>query len=144
DRHFSPDGKTIVTFAEDNVIRMWDAGTGELKKSIPNRTEATVEFSPDGKELLLIEAGLFHLLSAADGSLIRSQRLKAPFSGLFQVQFFPDGKGILVIEGSIARVESRQGADVLGEVRLPSEIYGASISPRGDAVLLTTFGDDTG
>ena len=56
--NFSPDGKTIVSSSgngyRDNVVRVWDAHTGKLIRTLTGHTRRvkTVRFSPDGKMIV--------------------------------------------------------------------------------------------
>ncbi len=46
---FSPDGKSLLTIAEDSPMKLWDAATGELRASVKgNGAYQTAAFSPDG------------------------------------------------------------------------------------------------
>ena len=49
---FSPDGKTLVCGMDDG-IRLWDAHTGEYKKTLTGHRDVveSVALSPDGKTL---------------------------------------------------------------------------------------------
>jgi WD40 repeat protein len=50
---FSPDGKMLATGSDDKTLRLWDAGTGQLKQTLPDLgSEVTsVAYSPDGNLL---------------------------------------------------------------------------------------------
>ena len=50
---FSPDGKTLASGGGDNVIHLWDIGTGKRKVTLFGHTGGvfSLAFSPDGKTL---------------------------------------------------------------------------------------------
>lgn len=55
---FSPDGTLVASGGADNMVRVWDAATGELRLELEGHTDEVtgVAFSPDGS--LLASAGL--------------------------------------------------------------------------------------
>lgn len=50
---FSPDGRTLVTGSDDNVVRLRDVATGKLRATLTGHTDevSAVEYSPDGRTL---------------------------------------------------------------------------------------------
>jgi len=76
---FSPDGKTLVTTGQDDVLRFWDPQTGtELRQislgnrtSMGNRAAAALAFAPDGKTLA-VGTNAIWLLDVASGRDVRS------------------------------------------------------------------------
>ena len=51
---FSPNGKTLASGCADDTIHLWDAHTGEHKKTLMGHTAwvNSIAFSPDGKTLV--------------------------------------------------------------------------------------------
>ena len=92
---FSPDGKTIVVASNDNMIRLWDAGTGRpLGSPIGCPCGSAPEFSPDGRTIHIPgdgDAGV--LRDAATGRLIGPP--KTPGGVAVVLAFSPDGKTML-------------------------------------------------
>ncbi|RKU22766.1 hypothetical protein C6499_19385 [Candidatus Poribacteria bacterium] len=67
---FSPDGKTLASGGGDNVIHLWDIGTGKRKMTLVGHTHwvFSLAFSPDGRTL-------------ASGSVDSDIRLWDPHTG---------------------------------------------------------------
>lgn len=93
---FSPDGKTLATAPwNSNAIKLWDVGSGELKKTIKaSATVSQLVFNPVGMELASADADhKICLWDAATGNLKQtytghSQRVRV-------LAFSPDGKTLL-------------------------------------------------
>jgi|GEM_PF-3254533 len=46
---FTLDGRILATTSQDKTVRLWDAQTGALLKTLPGYGTASIIFSPDGK-----------------------------------------------------------------------------------------------
>ena len=93
---FSPDGKTLASGGGDNVIHLWDIGTGKREMTLVGHTHwvFSLAFSPDGKTL-------------ASGSVDSDIRLWDPHTGeekktltghgnwVRSIAFSPDGKTLV-------------------------------------------------
>jgi serine/threonine protein kinase/WD40 repeat protein/tetratricopeptide (TPR) repeat protein len=64
DLGFSPDGKVLASASKDRKVKLWDAATGELQRTLPSSESSfessiqTVDFSPDGRLLATGQFGL--------------------------------------------------------------------------------------
>src|SRR5919198_1166976 len=58
---FSPDCATVATVSEDRSLNLWEARTGELRRtlrpSVPHGRLLSVAFSPDGSEVAAGDVG---------------------------------------------------------------------------------------
>jgi WD40 repeat protein len=70
---FSPDGKRVVTAADDGFARIWDAATGAVEHELDNKTSTKTyptiaTFSPDGKLIACANSdGSVGIFDAATG-----------------------------------------------------------------------------
>src|SRR6202043_335993 len=51
---FSPNGRTIASGSYDKSVKIWDAGTGQLLRTLTGDTDAVsaVAFLPNGKRII--------------------------------------------------------------------------------------------
>ncbi|MCP4996626.1 MAG: WD40 repeat domain-containing protein, partial [Gammaproteobacteria bacterium] len=93
---FSPDGKTLLSGAGDNTLRLWDAATGRPLRTLQGHTDwvHAVAFSPDGKTLLSgARDKTLRLWDAASGQPLHT--LQGHTGSVTAVAFSPDGKTLL-------------------------------------------------
>src|SRR5262249_4220741 len=95
----SPDGKTVVSWGFDRVIRRWEAGTGQQTGAFPAPPRTPLAAcAPDGEPVALANAdNTIRLHDTATGK--ERQQLKGPQSGVTALAFAPGGK-LLAVRGS--------------------------------------------
>ena len=156
---FSSDGETIASSSNDRTIRLWNASTGELIKTLKGHVENvnTVAFSPDGKTIASGSGKLLYLGEGEDsgtcvgqeirlwnantGELIKT--LKGHTSVVNSVVFSPDGNTIASGSGHWMGYEGKASAGE--EVRLWNAHTGElikTLTGHKDVVSSVTFSPD--
>jgi len=93
---YSPDGAWVASIGVDNQVKVWEAATGKLIRTLsgePGDLGMDVAFSPDGKLLAATFSGQVLVWDAASGEL--RYRLVGSVAGVVQVDriaFSPDSK----------------------------------------------------
>lgn len=107
DVSFSPDGKNLVSSANDKTLRIWNIDTGELNREIPLADEAgrgarQVAYSPDGKHIAATAAdGKVYLYDAETG---KQQAALSGHDGAIQSLAWRSDSGQLITGGSDASI----------------------------------------
>ncbi len=129
----------ILTWGEDGVARLWDAGGGLIAAMPHDGVIDAALFSPDGRCVFTAtEDGAARLWDAADGRRISS----LPHAGqIWQVALSENGGRILTYSGtaSVRLWDGRDGKAV-ADLDLPDGVFGMHMAPDGRRFL--TWGED--
>ena len=138
---FSPDGSRIVSGSSDNMIRLWDANTGE-PISEPLRGHDgpvnSVAFSPGGGRIVSGSwDNTLRLWDATTGEAI-GEPLAGHKSYVISATFSPDGNRI--VSGSWDKTLRLWNADTGNPIGEPlrgheSLVYSAAFSPDGNRII---------
>ncbi|CAE7176380.1 HET-E1 [Symbiodinium necroappetens] len=93
---WSPDGGTLASGTGDQLVRLWDAVTGRLLRSLPGHTDLvySVAYSPDGTHILSgSNDKTIRVWDAVNGTCL--QTLTGHNDSVNSVGYSPDGTHIL-------------------------------------------------
>jgi RNA polymerase sigma factor (sigma-70 family) len=92
---FTPDGRQVLTAAEDDTARLWDAGTARVVRELPVhsrfRDGCLLTLSPDGRALVARNA-VMHLILTDVASGKELGRFRGHTNRIHALAFSPDGK----------------------------------------------------
>ncbi len=102
DVKYSPDGQFVASSGSDNKIKLWDAQTGDLIRTLSGHTNdvSCIAFSHDSQIIASGTGGYdaseesnIKLWQVSDGSLIRT--LEGHGEWVYDVDFVPDGQFLI-------------------------------------------------
>ncbi|MCX7595844.1 MAG: hypothetical protein N2235_19190 [Fischerella sp.] len=94
------DNKTVISGSEDNTIKIWNLGTGQLKRTLTDRTGVVnyLSVTPDGKYIVSAEDKSVRIWNLQTGALIRD--IRNSDGKISFVKTTQDGKFIVIDGGT--------------------------------------------
>ena len=131
---YSPDGKMLASGSGDNTVKLWDARSGDLLRTLEGHTDTvlSVAFAPDGKTLASgSEDNAIKLWDARSGALLRT--LEGHTDSVYSVAFAPDGNTLASgsEDKTIKLWDVRSGALLRTLEGHTSDVYSVAFAPHG-------------
>jgi WD40 repeat protein len=143
---FSPDGARVATGADDGVIRIWNTGTGDIRKEFVGHTAAitSIAFNSDGGTL--ITGGLdnsHRVWDASTGSMLKEFKGEFMGQGISAV-FSPNGQQVAIVSSDVGvRIFDLRSGEPVKELSGHSDqVDSVAFSPDG-SLLVTASLDRT-
>jgi WD40 repeat protein/tRNA A-37 threonylcarbamoyl transferase component Bud32 len=138
----SPDGKLVGTSCWNDSVRLWDATTGRVMRTLPVRGAAPgVAFSADGRLVLTAKTDEGGKYSFQVWETATGRPVSGPVSTAARVEGFvlsPDGQTVLTVskhEQTVARWELPSGRFLGASLPHPGGILAIAFSPDGRSIL---------
>ena len=142
---YSPDGKTLASGLSGGQIRLWDARSGALLRTLDGHANEvhSVAFAPDGNTLASgSEDKTIKLWDARSGELLRT--LEGHINWVTSVAFAPDGKTLASssYDNTIKLWDARSGELLRTLEGHTRTVYSVAFAPDG-STLASSSSDDT-
>jgi WD40 repeat protein len=135
---FSPDGSRIVSASSDHTLKIWDAASGRIIRSLEGHSDRvrSCAFSPDGSRI--VSASSDHTLKiwdAATGRIIRS--LEGHTDTVRSCAFSPDGSRIVSVsfDGNVKLWDTVRGRSYTLSGGTNRKLSYCTFSPDGTHIL---------
>lgn len=138
---FSPDGQTLASGHEDNVIKLWQINDTNLKRIFTQRTTLTdnLAFGPDGQTLVAHDATTLTIWQIKTDSL--QQIFTQDSNSIQDIALSPDGHTIATVGAEINVWQVDTGELLWSSASSPWQVYDVAFS-ADSTMLATTTRDD--
>ncbi len=148
---YSADGRLIASSGDDNVLKIWDASSGSLIKTLRGHggRVRSCDFSPDGRFLVSgghdAQAKVWSLDGYREVRVLKGHLLRGHSDIVLSARFSPDGKQVATSSRDrTARTWSTDSGQLLKVLDEGHEFLATSaIFFRSGRQLLTAAGDNT-
>lgn len=144
---FSSSGKKVITASDDKTVKIWDAASGKLLRSIDKHSSPVIcaGFSIDEKKIITASFDTVKIWDAASGDLLCSFNEYTPRqSGISAIHFSSDNKyfAILPAYDTTIRVRDIRNGKLFQTLRgHTTQIQSADFSPDGKMMASTSWGN---
>lgn len=136
----SADNRYLMTSGEDDVVRLWDADTGEWLRSHAGFSPNAPAFSPDGARYLTNNIpNIIQVWDSASGELLTA--LEGHIGQVNRARWSPDGLRIVTggADGSVRVWDAATGEELLRLFSHLDEVVNVRFSPDGSRLLSISY-----
>lgn len=139
---FSPDGQRFASINGKMRVQLWDAGTWEEQLTLPaiDKRLIALEWSPDGRSLLVAGSGPIHLVDVEKGDVAGT--LAGHQVIVASLRLSPDGKLLASAgaEGSLKLWSTKDWSERRSIALKAHGIFQLAFSPKGDEISVSADG----